>query len=320
MTERISEHPAGRRWAVVGLLLGAVAIGCLCAPPVFNAVLAAGRRWPALSGWRDTLFKSVFNRCLLVSLLVFLYPVLRLGGILHPRNWGFIRHPGAGRRLGVGLLIGIGSLSAIWLIGWLPGAYGWGPEEPVSSLLWQSLLFIPGAILVGVIEEALFRGLLFGLLRRAVGLWGGAILASVVFSAVHFAAPAPKLGVVYGHWYSGFRMLGSLFPVMTYEPWTWVMMAMLFTMGMTLCLVYQRYGDLYAAIGLHAGWVWAMRTGGLFLVRNGEQGLWLFGPSTVVAKSGLALVMGLLFMVGAAWMVIRSRNEGTEECRDLQHP
>ncbi len=154
-----------------------------------------------------------------------------------------------------------------------------------------------GAILVGYIEEFLFRGAVFGMLKKMLGVWAGAMLASLLFAAVHFAAPDPPVGVVYGHWYSGFRMLPHMISPLDIRWTNGFMFVSLFLMGMVLCLLYDHYKNLYVAIGLHAGWVWIMRIGIYFMDRDRMQHLMLFGASMTVPKSLIAVLLLSLFLL-----------------------
>ena len=70
-----------------------------------------------------------------------------------------------------------------------------------------------------VLEELLFRGLLYGTLRRAVGPVPAAAVSALAFAAIH--------GL-------------------------WIHAAVLFLLGYALARVYERTGSLWSAIALHA--------------------------------------------------------------------
>jgi membrane protease YdiL (CAAX protease family)/uncharacterized RDD family membrane protein YckC len=83
----------------------------------------------------------------------------------------------------------------------------------------------PGFLLIGVLiapvaEEAFFRGMLFGGLRRRLSTVPAALISGVVFGAVHFASGAaaiPPLAIL----------------------------------GIVLCLLYERTGSLLPGLGAH---------------------------------------------------------------------
>ncbi len=89
-------------------------------------------------------------------------------------------------------------------------------EEPS----WLSYCYIITAVFIApVIEEIMFRGILFPYLVKRGGLKGGIVAVSVAFAAIHFHIP-------------------SLLP--------------LFLLSVVLCLAYWRFGSLWVSIGIHA--------------------------------------------------------------------
>jgi membrane protease YdiL (CAAX protease family) len=298
-----AEPPASGRlllW-IVGLFAASLLIGALLAAPVFNVVLWLGRNFQSLESLRDVEFERVASRCVLIVLLLSFVPVLKRAGM---RGWSDIGFPAYGswwKPTGLGLLIGSAATALLFLGGWALGAYGIR-DIAEHGAIGKSLVYFFGALLVGFIEEGLFRGALFGALRRSIGFWGGAVIASVVFSAVHFAKPRPPISAVYGHWYSGFDLIPHMFNTVDLGPQSFPLALTLFFLGVVLCAFYQRFGSLYFSIGLHAGLVWLMRIGGYFLERIEARMPWLFGDGDVVSKSYSALFVVGAFMVVSLWM------------------
>jgi CAAX protease family protein len=86
---------------------------------------------------------------------------------------------------------------------------------------WGLVLFaLIAAGTTPMIEELVFRGLLFGWLRRRLGLWLGAGSSAAVFGALH--------------WWNGQALWAAL-------------------IGFLLALLYERTGSLWASIAAHAG-------------------------------------------------------------------
>src|SRR6202011_1932406 len=84
-----------------------------------------------------------------------------------------------------GMLTGLGLFSLLMGIVWAAGPYhpeGWG----VHPMLGRGLLF---ALLAGIVEEILFRGLLFRLFSKVLGAWGALLLTSALFGLAHTANP-----------------------------------------------------------------------------------------------------------------------------------
>jgi membrane protease YdiL (CAAX protease family) len=85
---------------------------------------------------------------------------------------------------------------------------------------WLKVLYISTAILAApLVEELIFRGILFPYLAKRAGLAGGTLLVSVFFATIHFHLP-------------------SFLP--------------LFLLSAALCIAYWRTGSLWICIGMHA--------------------------------------------------------------------
>ncbi|KGK85459.1 CAAX protease [Desulfosporosinus sp. HMP52] len=105
--------------------------------------------------------------------------------------------------------------------------YGFTPPETdvYSKLLGDVtgytliLNLLLAGILAPLVEETLFRGVIFGSLQAYFGKWTAAVISATIFSALHFQA--------YG-----------FFPR--------------FVLGMVLVYLYDRYKSLYPSVGLHA--------------------------------------------------------------------
>jgi len=90
----------------------------------------------------------------------------------------------------------------------------------LGQVTWYSLILnlALAGILAPLVEETLFRGIIFGSLQAYFGKWTSAVLSAAIFSALHFQA--------YG-----------FFPR--------------FMLGMALVYLYDKYKSLYPAIALH---------------------------------------------------------------------
>jgi CAAX protease family protein len=91
--------------------------------------------------------------------------------------------PYAPPELGIGMLGGLGLFSLTMAILWGCAVYhpsGWGSLDHLGGG------FVP-ALLGGVIEEILFRGLLFRLIAKVLGTWGALALTAAFFGFAHLA-------------------------------------------------------------------------------------------------------------------------------------
>ncbi len=202
-----------------------------------------------------------FHRCLHRALLI-----AAVGGlpILAPlrlswrrwKDWGLGLEVGWKRDLMLGLAAGAVSLLLVAGVQLAVGARDWSLQTLNASWLGAVLLAV---ILVPLIEEPLFRGGLQPLCIRWKGPLLGIFLPAIVFATVHFFK-APRLsGAESVEWFSGFQALGNGFIGLT--DWSrvgpgWVT---LFLAGMALGLASWRRGNIWGAMGLHAGWILALK-------------------------------------------------------------
>ena len=274
-----------------------VVCGALVTPYVFNLLIWMGRTVPMLESWREILFEKVANRIVMITVVAGAFVMARLAGINSRAASGLPRGVPGKKTFYQGFVLGIVTMLGVLLAAWATGAYvfrenGWG--WPFALKMSGNLV---GALLVGFVEEWLFRGIFFGALCKAFGVWGAALSSSVLFSLVHFARTENPIGVVHGRWYSAFELMPHMFTHDdVYWPYEGFKMITLFFMGLCLCFFYARHGHIFYIIGLHAGWVWAMRFGDYaFAFRNREVMMLLFGPTSGVSKSGAALLLAVVF-------------------------
>ncbi|MGI6119246.1 MAG: CPBP family intramembrane glutamic endopeptidase [Desulfosporosinus sp.] len=91
----------------------------------------------------------------------------------------------------------------------------------LGQATWYTLILnlVLAGVIAPLVEETIFRGVIFGSLQAYFGKWTSAVMSAAIFSALHFQA--------YG-----------FFPR--------------FILGMALVYLYDKYKSLYPAIGLHA--------------------------------------------------------------------
>lgn len=241
------------------LYLAAVFLGgALVAPWLFWAVQALAATVPALERIAAMPFSRFVNRALMLVAVAGLFWFVRGMGMrgwddvgFHPRRVGW-------RRFGAGFALGLASLAAVCAVAVLAGGRTLDAERTAGEVAGRVLGVAATAVVVAVLEELLFRGAIFGGLRRAVS-WPAALVASsAVYAIVHFLArPATPPGGV--AWDTGFHVLPSMLRGMADTGQLLPGFLNLTLAGVVLGLAYQRTGDLYASIGIHAGWIFWLK-------------------------------------------------------------
>ena len=135
--------------------------------------------------------------------------------------------------LGVGFSLGVASIFIVFawqlLLGWCTLNKSNIRKLPTTML---SILLV--ALLVGGVEELVFRGFLFAKLQVDYRVWVAATISSLIFALLHLVWERRET-----------------FPQL---PGLWLM-------GMVLVLArFVDSGNLGLAWGLHSGWVWVIAT------------------------------------------------------------
>ena len=227
--------------------------GALLAPWLYLLTQWSAQHWPALGGVAKNPFSRFVVRSLLGLAIIGLWPLLRGCGMRHRREMGLEVSGRALLNLALGFVIGFASLTAVAGLAILCGARTANLSQTGPEMMQIITGATATAAVVAVLEELIFRGALFGILRKAT-VWPVAlIVSSAIYAALHFLQkPAVPVSI---DWLSGFRMLPDLFRS---QPGGLEFIPAYFTLlvaGAILALAYQRTGTLFMSIGLHAGWI-----------------------------------------------------------------
>lgn len=146
---------------------------------------------------------------------------LRARGILSWRILGPVRP--RWRHVGVGAAVGVAGFLLATVVPEVIRRWIGLPAPPRQQILdtvasadagiW--LLVVTVVVIAPVLEEVVFRGLLFQVLRRRLGVWPGILLSSLTFAIVHLELVDRPLSLgallVLGAWLAGaFHRTGSL--------------------------------------------------------------------------------------------------------------
>lgn len=237
-------------------------------------------------------FRRVNDRCVLIAVLLFLVPAYRMSGLRGRADFGVPKRSDWMRLFGFGLLVAAASMLLVYLLGLFAGVYA--PAELNSGIAGDVFQMIIGALLIGVVEEILFRGYILNALRKSLGPVATVLLGSALFAAVHFIKPVEPETT--DRWFSGLLLLSH--PFAGAGPTFWPEVCTLFFMGTVLATLSLWTRSVYLAIGLHAGWVWIMMLFRLFTENQGKL-VWLYGPGEWISKGWIGPLMAL-----AVWAVV----------------
>jgi membrane protease YdiL (CAAX protease family) len=277
--------------AIIGATLLAAA---LLAYPLYAAL------HPHFPGWW---FDKVATRLWQLLMLLALILVLNHLRLRRARDFGYgAPRPRWLRQFGAGLLAGLATMVPVAALMLALGLRLVRPELTLPELLRVLLAAALSGLAVGFVEETFFRGLMLGAVLRELRRPLSAIaLIAVVYASVHFLASAriPPAAV---NSLSGFTLLKAalgnfLAPSGIADAWL-----ALFAVGLLLGACAYWTGNIALGVGLHASWVFVMRTTvGLTVDNAAAAHAWLINPSNgflgwLVLAWTLAITIGMLLV------------------------
>ena len=254
--------------------------GALIAPPLFWS----SRHISPFFAKFD--FEDFFHRSLLICAIAFLWPLLRALGLHSFRDLQLDRNRHAMRDVIGGILLsGLPLLICSFLL------LATRIFTLKTVMPWNSLIGVLGAaIVVPIIEELFFRGLLLGILLRGLRPILATLMASAFFAAIHFLkAPIRTDEVV--TWFSGFHSIANSFAQFADPTMVLALFATLFLIGWILADARLRTRSLFLPIGLHSGWILVAGVLGKLTRRSVTMLPWL---GTNLLTGLLPLALGLI--------------------------
>lgn len=240
-------------------------------------------------------FHRYVDRSLLAFALIGIWPLLRSLGATSWRDVGLVKPNRQWHRLAAGFALGFGSLACVAIIVLAAHGRQFNPDLTTSELVGKLGAAAATAIVVAILEELLFRGAIFGALRKTWDWRAALIVSSMIYAIVHFLSRVDLTGPV--TWSSGLELLprklegfGDLKVVIPG-------FFNLTLAGILLGLAYQRTGNLYFSIGLHAGWIFWLKAYGTLTIAVAGSNVWLWGTNKMIDGWLALLVLAVAFTI-----------------------
>lgn len=296
-----------RPGAVVALYLGVVFLGAALLGPVLYALVAAvAGVIPAAAPLAEHPLHRFVNRAMLVLAVLGLPWLLRRLDLVGWRRLGLAAPSRHLRALALGLALGFLSLAVVALVPLATGARVLRPSVDAAAVLEALAGAVLTAVFVSFLEELLFRGVVFGGLRRRWTLPAALAASSALYALVHFFARPPSPEHV--AWYSGLVQLAQMLRGFTDPAMLVPGFFNLAIAGAILAFAYERSGTLYLPIGIHAGWIfWLKLYGAIITAPQPGDALWLWGTRRLVDGWAACLVFLLGLGVYAATRRVEAR-------------
>jgi membrane protease YdiL (CAAX protease family) len=290
-----------RSYRILALYIGGVLLGgALLAPWVYWAAHGVAQLTPLAAWLVRHPFHRYEHRALLLLAVLGLWPFMRALGVRSWRDLGVSSRPGRGGRLLGGVALSVGALALTAVVVLLAGARAVDTTIVPAALARTLGRAALTASVVSILEEVLFRGGLFGGLRRGDDWRRALIVSSLLYAILHFFGRPESPATV--TWWSGLAllpgMLGGFADVHRLVPDFFNILAV----GIVLALAYQRTGDLYCSIGMHAGWIFGASAYGALTVRTPGVAPGYWGSGILIDGWMALLVLSLTAVALLVWL------------------
>lgn len=203
---------------------------------------------------------KIISKLTLILLLLSIFP-LRRKLQLSWKDLGFADRNTFFRQLGQGLLLGLATLLPVLVTLYALDIQVWDNKRnwSLASLAGKISLALLLAMLIGIGEELLFRGLLLTALRRRLPTLVAAGISSLYFAALHFLKNQTSVPDGQHSIANGLQLLGEAYSYWL-NPHILPPLLSLFITGLFLATIrLQLPSSLGLCIGCHAGWVWQIK-------------------------------------------------------------
>ncbi|MDQ8204384.1 CPBP family intramembrane glutamic endopeptidase [Pelagicoccus sp. SDUM812003] len=251
-------------------------------------------------------YPKFFDRARWVSVL-FLLPYLFVKcRITSFRAIGFAKPFAA--TFGLWFVSGIAMIFIIYGFNTATGAFAINPEWSAGLLLKKADDAILAALLIGTLEEIVFRGLVFRMFYTAMKPLPALLCSSFFFALLHFKTPEFALGHLapseIGAAQAAQIAFGTAVAVFTEFDLKYLLA--IFLVGVALHQVFLLGRNLWASIAIHAGWVFTIKLFGSAFVTTDQASS--FSGTTRVADGYWVSMVLVVFIAGFALLL--KRKEG----------
>jgi membrane protease YdiL (CAAX protease family) len=309
----VTRHIRSDALKLLGWLGCTMVLGAALAPLIFY-IGKSMADLPILDGYLSAVlkrsdFNRYFNRAMLLAALICIIPLLRSlklgrGSLTLKANPFWKSHFLGGFFLAGGLLLILGG--AYLALGLFESEKGFD--------LHMAGKFMATALVVGLLEEWIFRGLLLDALLRSSRASIALLFVTFFFALVHFLKPPGTIDLNDADvkLTTGFWMIGQIFIHFGNPVFIAAEFATLFAVGGVLGWARLRTCSLWLSIGLHSGWVFSyeLYRYHTFMPKRYSPELFLPYIGTNL-KSGLIplTTVCLTGVVIAIWLCLRNRRQ-----------
>lgn len=252
-------------------------------------------------------FSRIFNRTFMIAGIALFLIFRRYLKIASLSQIALAPSGRIGRDLGLGCLLSLASMIALACAMTFADAFTPFFRLTMGDSLARFGSALLSAVFAGFLEEVFFRGILFKSVYENGRRLSAFFFVNLFYAALHFVKPPDAYVLETFDPLAGFRHLFS-----TFAPFLDLASLLpglfgLFIIGMILSYALARTASLYLSIGLHAGWIFSLKTIRIFGDYTREGLGWMFGSTDPKIVSGVISWIGLIMVAVAVHRITRQR-------------
>lgn len=225
----------------------------------------------------QSMLRKLIIRLTQILLLLSIFPMMSYLQF-NKEDLGFTARSAFLKQLPLGFGLGLVTLMPVFIILYVLGINIIDEAQPwtVGLAAKKTFLSLLLAMLIAVVEESVFRGMLLAGLRKHLPVIASILISSAYFAALHFLDSKTEIPQQEFNLLSGFILLGDAFTNVL-NPKNGSAFFSLLTVGVFLAVLRTQVKEsLGLCIGCHAGWVWQIKmSGSVFNTNFGSEYLYL---------------------------------------------
>ncbi|NOT12909.1 MAG: CPBP family intramembrane metalloprotease [Methylococcaceae bacterium] len=230
------------------VLLTAVSLACILA---YFVMLGIGDHFP---------LRKIISKSSQILLVLSIFPAMKILNI-NRTQLGFAEKPLFLKQLLQGFVLGFFTLIPVFIVLYvlkinvIDDAQQWTASLVAKKML-IALFF---ALIISLIEEPLFRGILITGLNKKLPVIAAILISSIYYAGLHFLDSHIEIPYQNITWFSGFTLMSDAFTGLLNPEFVSTFLA-LFMVGIFLAGVRtQIKSSLGLCIGCHTCWVWQIK-------------------------------------------------------------
>ncbi len=254
----------------------------------------------------------IISRVTQVLLILSIYPAMRYLKI-SAQQLGFVPAKSFLKQMSGGVILGLLTLLPVLLLSYalditiFNEAKGWTLEKILVKLLVTFLL----ALLISLLEEPMFRGILISAYVKRIGVAAAIFISSFYYAILHFIKARTSISVENAQLSDGFYLALEAFQNLVKPEHLGALWALLMV-GVFLAVMRTRLQlSLAWCIGCHAAWVWQIKMAHHLVSVNPNSDLsYLVSPYDGVIGPMVAIWLTLVIGVYFIYEKIQTSKEG----------